>query len=194
MRVLVVDQRDVIHFGFRQLLRGEGWVGRLVGARTPTEALARTRDHKPHVAVIGAELGGDSAMQLARDITVKSPRTRVLLIAAEPISPRRALAMGASGVVPRTWRGEEIMRAARAVALGMSVFTSDAAPGGKLLTERELEILELIAAGATNREIAANVGLSTNTVKEHASTLYRKMKARNRAEAILRARRLGLLG
>ncbi len=194
MRVLLVDRREIVHFGFRRLLMGESWVGRLVAASGSAEALDLTRKIEPDVAMVGAELGGESAMELARDITEASPLTRVLVISSDPISARRALSMGAAGVVPRTWRGEEILRAARSVALGMAVFASEPPRGSRLLTDRELEILELIAAGATNREIAASIGLSTNTVKEHASALYRKMKARNRAEAILRARRLGLLG
>jgi len=60
------------------------------------------------------------------------------------------------------------------------------------LTERESEILALIAGGATNREIAATLFLSPHTVKEHTSTLYRKLGARNRADAVQRAQRLGL--
>jgi len=62
------------------------------------------------------------------------------------------------------------------------------------MTEREREVLDLIAAGATNREIAERLYLSPDTVKEHASTLYRKLQARNRAEAVQRAQRIGLLG
>jgi two-component system response regulator DesR len=62
-----------------------------------------------------------------------------------------------------------------------------------LLTEREREVLGMIAGGATNREIAERLYLSPHTVKDHTSTLYKKMNARNRAEAIVRAQRLGLL-
>jgi ATP/maltotriose-dependent transcriptional regulator MalT len=63
-----------------------------------------------------------------------------------------------------------------------------------LLSEREKEVLALIATGSTNREIAAELYLSPHTVKEHTSALYRKLKARNRAEAVQRAQRIGLLG
>ena len=61
------------------------------------------------------------------------------------------------------------------------------------LSEREREVLDLIASGATNREIAERLYLSPHTIKEHTSTLYKKLKARNRAEAVRRAERLGLL-
>jgi ATP/maltotriose-dependent transcriptional regulator MalT len=62
-----------------------------------------------------------------------------------------------------------------------------------LLSEREREVLDLMARGATNREIAGSLHLSPHTVKEHTSSLYRKLKVRNRAEAVRRSERLGLL-
>jgi two-component system response regulator DesR len=62
-----------------------------------------------------------------------------------------------------------------------------------MLSEREREVLDLIAAGSTNREIAEQLFLSPHTVKEHTSTVYRKLQARNRAEAVQRAQRVGLL-
>jgi two-component system response regulator DesR len=79
------------------------------------------------------------------------------------------------------------------VGLGMTVFAPESEQPPNLLTGREREVLEMIAGGATNREIADRLFLSPHTVKDHTSALYRKMKARNRAEAILRAQRLGLL-
>jgi two-component system response regulator DesR len=79
------------------------------------------------------------------------------------------------------------------VGLGMTVFAPEADQPASLLTAREHEVLEMIAAGETNREIAERLYLSPHTVKDHTSAVYRKVKARNRAEAILRAQRLGLL-
>jgi len=80
----------------------------------------------------------------------------------------------------------------RMVGDGMEVFRDTGKRGVPTLTERESEILALIAGGATNREIAATLFLSPHTVKEHTSTLYRKLGARNRADAVQRAQRLGL--
>jgi DNA-binding NarL/FixJ family response regulator len=124
----------------------------------------------------------------------ESPAMRVLLVTNEQVSRRRARAAGAAGAIPATWHGPEITGAARTVALGMSLFAPETDRASRLLTTRELEVLELIGAGATNREIADHLTLSPNTVKEHTSTLYRKVSARNRAEAIVRAQELGLLG
>jgi len=82
----------------------------------------------------------------------------------------------------------------RMVGDGQEVFRESTNPAVPSLTERESEILGLIAGGATNREIAGALYLSPHTVKEHTSTLYRKLGARNRAEAVQRAQRLGLQG
>jgi two-component system response regulator DesR len=80
------------------------------------------------------------------------------------------------------------------VALGMALFEPPPAEGeGILLSVREREVLERVAGGETNREIAEALHLSPHTVKEHTSALYRKLDVRNRAEAVQRAQRLGLL-
>jgi DNA-binding NarL/FixJ family response regulator len=191
--MLLVDGRDIVHYGFRELLQGEAWVERLLGAHSPAQALAIARSFKPHVAVLGASLANQHAIELCDSLTALAAGTRVLIVTAEPISSRRASTVGASGVVPSTWHGREIIGAARTVALGMSLFAPETGPATPLLTDRELEVLELIGSGATNREIAAQLGLSTNTVKDHTSALYRKVRARNRAEAVVRAQQLGLL-
>jgi two-component system response regulator DesR len=80
------------------------------------------------------------------------------------------------------------------VGLGMTMFPPRDEQPSPLLTEREREVLDLIAAGSTNREIAEQLYLSPHTIKEHTSTLYKKLRARNRAEAVQRAQRIGLLG
>jgi two-component system response regulator DesR len=80
------------------------------------------------------------------------------------------------------------------VGLGMTMFPPKVQQPAPLLSEREREVLDLIAAGSTNREIAEQLYLSPHTVKEHTSALYRKLRARNRAEAVQRAQRIGLLG
>jgi two-component system response regulator DesR len=78
------------------------------------------------------------------------------------------------------------------VGLGMTVFEPQRETAPSMLTEREREVLTLIASGSTNREIAEALFLSPHTVKEHTSAIYRKLEVRNRAEAVQRAQRLGL--
>ena len=80
------------------------------------------------------------------------------------------------------------------VALGMEVFGPQPEQGGPRLTSREREVLVEVASGATNREIGERLYLSPHTVKEHTSSIYRKLHVRNRAEAVQHAQRLGLIG
>jgi two-component system response regulator DesR len=82
--------------------------------------------------------------------------------------------------------------AVRMVGKGMTVFAPRSEQPAAPLSEREREVLTLMASGATNKEIAERLFLSPHTVKEHTSALYRKLKVRNRAEAVRRAERLGL--
>ena len=109
------------------------------------------------------------------------------------MSPAAARAAGASGFVSKDWDAREVARAVRMVGVGMTVFEPTAEQPAPMLSEREREVLDLIAAGSTNREIAEQLFLSPHTVKEHTSAVYRKLQARNRAEAVQRAQRIGLL-
>ncbi len=194
LRVLVVDDHDVVHWGFRVLLGQQAWVERCLAARTGAEALELTRSIKPHVALVDLFLAGESGADLCESIRAASPATRVLLISgAGRMSSAAARASGASGFVSKDWEAHEVATAVRMVGLGMTMFSPKADQPAPLLSEREREVLELIAAGSTNREIAEQLYLSPHTVKEHTSALYRKLRARNRAEAVQRAQRLGLL-
>jgi two-component system response regulator DesR len=195
LRVLVVDDHDVVHWGFRLMLGEQAWVERFLSARNGTEAERLARRYQPHVALVDLFLGGESGAEVCERLRTASPVTRVLLISgAGRISPSAARAAGASGFVSKDWAAGDVARAVRMVGLGMTVFepATDAAPK-RLLTEREHEVLDLIAQGATNPEIAKQLFLSPHTVKEHTSPLYRKLEVRNRAEAVQRAQRLGLL-
>jgi two-component system response regulator DesR len=195
VRVLVVDDHDVVHWGFRLLLTEQPWVERCVSASSAEEALEMTRKYQPHVALVDLFLGEESGAELCEAIRRESPSTRVLLISgAGWISPAAARAAGASGFVSKDWSAHDVAMAVRMVGKGMTVFAPRAEQPAVPLTEREREVLTLMASGATNKEIAARLYLSPHTVKEHTSSLYRKLKVRNRAEAVRRAERLGLSG
>jgi DNA-binding NarL/FixJ family response regulator len=195
LRVLVVDDHDVVHWGFRVLLAEQRWVERCVAARTSAEALSLVARLRPDVALVDLFLSGESGAELCRAIRGASPETRVLLISgAGRMAPAAARAAGASGFISKESDAREVVAAVRAVGRGMTMFAPKTEQPEPLLTEREREVLELIAAGSTNREIAEKLYLSPYTVKEHTSVLYRKLGARNRAEAVRRAQRIGLLG
>jgi DNA-binding NarL/FixJ family response regulator len=197
LRVLVVDDHDVVHWGLRIMLERLPWVERSFSAHSGQEAVALAGRHRIDVALVDLFLGDESGSDVCERLRAVRPGLRVLLISgAGQISQRAAASCGASGFVTKDLRGVEIVRAVRAIAMGMTVFEPEpeAAPQGRPLSEREYQVLELLAAGATNPEIAAELHLSPHTVKEYASALYRKLEVRNRLEAIKRAERLGLIG
>jgi two-component system response regulator DesR len=193
LRVMVVDDHDVVHWGFRLMLGQLAWVERCLSARTGAEAVAICRRYEPHVALVDLFLGAESGPEICERLRTEAPAPRVLLMSgAGGISPQAARAAGAAGFISKDWSAPEIAKLVRMVGDGMEVFRPSENPGAPTLTDREGEILGLIAGGATNREIAGTLYLSPHTVKEHTSTLYRKLGARNRTEAVQRAQRLGL--
>ena len=195
LKVLVVDDHDVVHWGFRLLLDRQGWVERCDGASGLAEAVEFAANLRPDVALIDLMLGTDSGAEACSEIRAVSPQTRVLLISgAGRISPSVARSAGASGFISKDWGAADVVKAVRMVALGSEVFAEDG-PGDAIgLSEREQEVLGLIATGATNTEIAGSLYLSPHTVKEYTSSIYQKLGVRNRAEAVRNAQGLGLIG
>ncbi len=194
LTVLVVDDHDVVHWGFKLMLTQQPWVDRCLNARTGAQALALAARYRPHVALVDLFVGEESGAEICEQLRAAESRTRVLLFSgAGEISPAAAAAAGASGFAYKDWPARRIASAVRAVGLGRSVFQHHRPAGVHGLSEREQSVLSLIASGQTNPEIARELHLSPYTVKEYASSLYRKLGVRNRTEAVQRAQRLGLL-
>jgi two-component system response regulator DesR len=194
LRVLVVDDHDVVQWGFRVLLERQPWVELCLAATSGDEALALAKRAKPHVALIDLFLGSESGAEICEGLRAASPETKVLLVSgAGTISPEVARAAGASGFVSKDWGAPDVVKAVRMVGLGMDVFTPAEDPGQVELSAREREVVGLIGSGATNREIAEQLYLSPHTVKEYTSSVYRKLGVRNRAEAVKRAQRMGVI-
>jgi two-component system response regulator DesR len=191
LRVLVVDDHEVVQWGFRLLLTQKAWVERCLSARSGDEAAALALRFGPQVAVVDLFVGDEDGVDICARMREQSPGTRVLLISgAGRLSPRAARAAGASGFVRKEWPAQEIAEAVHMVGRGMSVFDDVDEPSAGRLSEREREVL---ASGATNREIAEALHLSPWTIKEYTSALYRKLGVRSRAQCVQRAQRLGLL-
>jgi two-component system response regulator DesR len=195
LRVLVVDDHEVVHWGLRLMLGEQPWVERCLSARNGAEAMALLNRYQPHVALVDLFVGQESGAEICERLRAESPNTNVLLISgAGRINPNAARAAGAAGFISKDWPAADIAGAVRMVGLGMTVFgPHESAAGEPRLSEREREVLDLIGSGATNREIAEQLYLSPHTVKEHTSSLYRKLGARNRAEAVQKAQRIGLI-
>jgi DNA-binding NarL/FixJ family response regulator len=122
LRILVVDDHDVVHWGFRLLLTQQPWVERCLSARTGAEALALTRRFEPHVALVDLFVGEESGAEICEMLRREMPPPTVLLISgAGRISMSAARAAGASGFVSKDWPSAEIVAAVREVARGAKV-------------------------------------------------------------------------
>jgi two-component system response regulator DesR len=191
--VLVVDDHDVVHWGFRLMLAQQPWVERCLSAQTGREALAIAARYRPHVALVDLFIGEESGAEICKQLRAAELVTRVLLFSgAGEISPAAARAAGASGFAYKDWPARRIAAAVHAVGLGKTMFEPHDPPGALGLTDRERAVLGLMASGNTNPEIAEALHLSRHTIKEHTSAVYRKLGVRNRTEAVQRAQRLGL--
>ena len=129
IRVLVVDDHDVVQWGFRLLLERQPWVERCLAARDAEEALQLARETKPQVALVDLFLGRQSGAEICDELLAASPQTKILLISgAGRISPAAARAAGASGFVSKDWGAPDVLRAIRMVGLGMDVFEPESEP------------------------------------------------------------------
>ena len=123
LRVLVVDDHDVVHWGFRLMLTQQPWVERCISAHSGREALSMAARYRPHVALVDLFIGEESGAEICEQLRAAEPMTRVLLFSgAGEISPRAARAAGASGFAYKDWPAAKIASAVRAVGLGKSVF------------------------------------------------------------------------
>jgi len=193
VRVLVLDDEELVHWGFRLLLSSEPWAERCLPAHDAHEALHLARRFEPHVAIVNAGALDSAPDVFCRVLTQTSPRTRVLLLTCADALPASTLrAYGAAGYLSRRWSAEDLLATIRLARAGRSGTPCRAATPSAL-SPRQHEVLELIASGATNVEIAGRLYLSQYTVKQHTSALYRKLNVRNRTHAVQAAQRAGLI-
>lgn len=209
IRLLLVDDHPLFRKGMRVLLESvDGF--ELVGeAETGPEAVKRCLDLLPDVVLMDLQMPGGSGLEATREIVTASPVTRILVVTLfeNDDSVFAALRAGARGYLLKDATEEEMIRAIRAVADGQAIFGPAVASrvltyfaGGRTdaprifptLTEREREILVLLAQGQRNAAIADALYLSPKTVANHLSNIFSKLQVASRAEAIVRAREAGL--
>src|ERR1700704_2223135 len=123
LRVLVVDDHDAVHWGFRLMRTQQSWVERCVSAHSGAEALAKASRYRPHVALVDLFIGEESGAEICEQLRAAQPATRVLLFSgAGEISPHAARAAGASGFAYKDWPARRIASAVRSVGVGQTGF------------------------------------------------------------------------
>ncbi len=192
-RMLIAHDHDVIRCGFRLMFGVLPWVECCVGVTTFEQAQRAWRQFEPDVALVGLEFSGRSGLELSRALREDQLPGKVLLMSdGRGVSSQVAAEAGAAGFLSTATPKARLIEAVREVGQGGTLLHPPEVPA-QALTTRESEVLELIASGATNVEIGGELHLSPNTVKGHTRSLYRKLKARNRAEAVQRAQFRGML-
>lgn len=193
VRVLVLDDEELVHWGFRLLLSNEAWAERCLSAHTAAQALELAHRFEPHVALLDTGALDTPADVFCRALAETSAGTRVLLLTGADAVPASTLrAYGAAGYLSRKWSAPDLLASIRMASSGRAS-TPPRPISESLLSPRQQEVLQLIASGATNVEIARRLYLSRYTVKQHTSALYRKLNVRNRTHAVQAAQRAGLI-
>ena len=203
IRLVLVDDHAVVRAGLRRVLEAEGWSVE-AEAGDLDRALRAVLGHKPDVLVLDLNLGGDSGLDAIPDFLTRSPKTRIVVLTmqTEPGYARDAMRAGASAYVLKEAAEDELVTAVRAAAAGETylnprvgaMMAAEPARGDDDdLSERESEILRLLALGHTNAEIAEQLYLSRRTVESHRANVQRKLNLATRAELTRYALEHGML-
>ena len=191
VRLLAVDPHELITWGLRTVFSQQPWVERCLQANDLAQAGVLAARYTPHVMLVDGSLadGGDF-----HELQHSSPSSRLVVMTERQSVPARLLhTVRACGFVSKAWGIEEIVAAVRLAGLGLGLAPPELSGDAPRLTPREEQVLSMIARGETNDQIAVDLNLSPNTVKQHASSAYRKLSAHNRTEAVRRAQFHGLI-
>jgi DNA-binding NarL/FixJ family response regulator len=201
-RVAIVDDHPVVREGVRATIEDAGTLRVVAEGATAAEALAIVAREAPEVIVLDLELPDRSGLDLVAQIA-RGGTTRVVVFTAYGGEDRvsRAFEAGASSYVLKGSRSEDLLAAITAASEGKTWIPPGIASdlAGALrrdrprLTEREREILRLVATGSSTKLIAKTLSIAERTVKYHVAEIFGRLGARNRAEAVARAQELGLL-
>jgi DNA-binding NarL/FixJ family response regulator len=206
IRVLLADDHAIVRAGIRQFLERAGDIQVVAEADDGEMVKGLIQQSQPDVAVLDIQMPRASGIEVTRWVRTNTPGVGVLILTAFDDDPYvlAVLQAGANGYILKTASPAELIRAVRDVNDGKSVL--DPGVTHKLLsqlshprevspvealTQREMEVLELVAKGFTNKAIGAQLGISDRTVQGHLAHIFAKLQAGSRTEAVMRAVSLG---
>lgn len=213
LRVLIVDDDDLMRAGLRAVLSSDETIQVVDEAADGAQAVARVREARPHVVLMDVRMPRLDGIAATREITATGTPARILILTTFEDEDYifGALHAGASGFLLKRTRPEQLIAAIHAVAEGDSLLSPsvtrtviermarspqpDPAGGRRLrsLTPREREVLDLVARGLANAEIAATLVVEESTVKTHLKRIMAKLELRDRVQAVILAYETGLV-
>jgi DNA-binding NarL/FixJ family response regulator len=209
VRVVIADDHPLVRSGLRTVLAAAPGIEVVAEASTGAQAVTAARSLRPDVVVMDLQMPETNGIDATRQIVAAVPNVAVLVLTMfdDDASVFSAMRAGARGYLLKGAEQDEIIRAIHAAAHGEAIFgpaiaqrvidyftvpRAAAAPAFPELTEREREVLNLIAAGHSNQAIARTLIISPKTVANHVSNIFAKLHVADRAQAIVRARDAGL--
>ncbi len=201
LRILIVDDHEVVRLGLRALLSRHEHCLVVDEAGSAEEAVEKTREHRPDIVVMDVRMPGKNGIEACRQIKAEFPETKVIMLtsyAADDLL-MDAIAAGASGYVLKQVGGDELLHAIECVGQGEAMLDpavtnvvlerlrqaarQEKAAAFADLTPQEMRVLNLVADGRTNKEIAHALYLGEGTVRNYVSNILSKLGLTNRAEA-----------
>lgn len=190
--VLVADDHAVVRIGLSALLGTEPDISVIGVAKDGEEAVSETLRLRPDVVIMDIMMPKKTGVEATTEILAAMPETRIIVLTTFSASDAiaRALELGAAGAVMKTAEDAELVSMIRTVASGGRVISDEINkllaedPPAEKLTSRQMDILESVTRGLTNADIAKQLGLREQSVKEHISSIFAKIGASNRSEAV----------
>lgn len=212
IKVMVVDDHEVVREGVVRILERQGGIKVVALARTGEEAMDKIRLFEPEVITVDIELPGINGIELIKRIKSEYPDVEAVALTVydDEEFAKQAIKAGAIGYIIKDAAQEELVQAVRAAAAGESLVSTSVArkllreikepPKARRyraedfegLSERELDVLKLMAKGLNNRQIAAQLFISELTVKVHIRNIFRKLGVGDRTKAVIYAKDKGL--
>jgi DNA-binding NarL/FixJ family response regulator len=205
IRVLIVDDHALLRAGLRSRLEREPGIAVVGEADTAERAAVLARQLQPDLILLDLLLPRKGGYDAIPELRAVAPEAKILVLSSQaaPSSVRRALSAGAAGYLPKRSSDQELVTAIRAVAegagyvepeLGARLVTPNGSPALEPLSERERDIVHLLALGYTNQEIGKKLYISVRTVDTHRAHIMRKLELETRAELVMFALANGIIG
>ena len=201
IRVLIVDDHAILRMGLASLLSSKSEIEVVGDASDGPSGIRKALKLKPDVVIMDLMMPGMDGIEATKELLAKAPESKILILTTFGTSNgiNNALEAGAMGAVMKNCDFSELADAIRAVASGKRYVAADverilvADPPVAALSPRQMEILQSIVRGLSNPDIAKQLGISVDMVKEHVESLFQKIGAANRTEAVAIAFRKHLL-